>query len=92
MSTLIQPPHSVSSLIPGRSPELLLLRFLTIGWSMEHNLFLNLQETSHLDISDCSSFTGPAAVLASQVAFSWCRRRGVKMQGGKGNGSQGWKQ
>lgn len=54
---------------------------------MEHNVFLNLQKTSHLDTSGCSSFSGPAAVLTSQVAFSWCRGRGVKMQGGKGHES-----
>ena len=59
---------------------------------MEHNLFLNLQETSHLDTSGCSSFTGSAAVLSSQVVFSQCRKRGVKMQGGKGSESQGWRQ
>ena len=34
-------------------------------------MFLN-QQTSHLGTSGCSLYTGPAAVLASQVAFSWC--------------------
>lgn len=58
---------------------------------MEHGLFLNQQETGHVDISGCSSFAGPAEVHAS-LALSRCRKRGVKMQGGKGNESRGWRQ